>query len=76
MPLSIENLWHFSISEEVFVIVFFHLNFFIVRFCSHYQLFLTVQCITIRKKNVVCYRKISVREELGGKSAFSKCKSS
>lgn len=50
MPLSIENSWHFGISEEVFVIVFFHLNLFIVRFCSHYQLFLTVQCIAIKKK--------------------------
>lgn len=62
MLLSIENSWHLGISE-VFVIAAFHLNFFIVGFCSHSQLFLTAQHIARRKRNVVCYKKISVKEE-------------
>lgn len=73
MLLSVENSWHLGISE-VSVIAAFHLNFGIVGFCSHSQLFLTGLCIARRKRNVVCYKNISVKEELGVKRAFSKCK--
>lgn len=73
MLRSIENSWHLGISEEVFVIIF-HLTFLIVGFCSHYQLFLTVQCIATRKKKEHVIRKSSVKEELGVKSAYSKGK--
>lgn len=73
MLLSIENSWRLGISE-VFVIAALHLNFCIVGFCRHSQLFLTVQLIAGRKRNGACYKKISAEEELGVKSAFSTCK--
>lgn len=71
--LSIESFRHLGISEEVFVITFFHLNFFIVGFCSHNRLFLAAQCIATRKKRVVCHKKMKCQRRLGVKSACSKC---
>lgn len=50
MLLSIENSRHLGISEEVFVITFFHLSFSMVRFYSHYQLFLTSTVFCCKKK--------------------------
>lgn len=54
--LSIESSRHIGISEEVFVKPFISI-FLLLDFCSHCQLFLTGQCIALRKKKVVCYKK-------------------
>lgn len=61
--LSIKNPQHLGISGEVFVRTSFHFNFFILRFCSHYQLFLTVWCIAIREKKHSMLRENQVSKK-------------
>lgn len=72
MLLSIESSRHIGISEEVFVKPFISI-FLLLDFCSHCQLFLTGQCIALRKKSSML-QEMKCQKRLGVKSACSKRK--
>lgn len=71
--LNTESSRHIGISEEAFVKAFISI-FLLLDFCSHCQLFLTGQCIALRKKKVVCLQEMKCQKRLGVKSACSKRK--